>query len=446
MMMPVSNSWYNFLKLGGAKRYLTNISWLMLERFFRMAIVLAVGIYVARYLGPARFGLLSYAVSFVALFSIISILGLNSIIVRELVNKPDDRDILLGTVFILRVLGSLLVLGILAVVIFFTDNNSFTRLLIFIIATGLLFQSFGVIQFYFEAKVLSKYCVFSQFSALTIISIAKLVFIFMELSLVYFAIAAVVESIVLSTGLIIVYTKQKLNILHWVFSLKLAKGLLKNSWLLIFSGVAVSVYMRIDQVMIKQMLNNETVGQYAAAVKLSEACYFIPIIICNSLFPAILNAKNHSTNLYHIRLQKLYSLMTWTALPITLVVTFSANHIVQFLYGAKFLQAGPVLAVHIWASVFIFLGVASGKFLIAENYVKIIFCRTFAGMIVNIIANIILIPKYGANGAAVATLISCSIATFFIAFIPKTRTHAVLMLKAVNLLKVFATDKEGEVR
>jgi O-antigen/teichoic acid export membrane protein len=429
-----NNTWYYFLTLPGFKKYFANISWLTVEKIFRMPIVLIVGIYVARYLGPERFGLLNYAVSFVALFSIITTLGLDAIIVRGLVNEPDEQNKLLGTAFALRVVSSLLMFAVLAVVVLFTNSDSFTNLIILIIAAGLLFQSFNVIQFYFEAKVLSKYYVFSQLAALTIISITKLVFISMKLSLIYFASAIVAESIVLAVGLVIVYTKQKLSLFNWGFSFRLAYELLKDSWPLILSGVAVSIYMKIDQVMLKQMLNSEAVGQYAAAVKLSEAWYFVPIIICNSLFPAILNAKKHSDVLYYARLQKLYDLMLWTAIPITLVITFLASNIIHFVYGAPFSKAGTVLAIHIWASVFVFLGVASGKYLIAENYTRISFFRTFIGMVVNVVANIILIPRYEVNGAAVATVGSYFIATFGIIFIPKTRMQAVLMLKSVNPL------------
>lgn len=439
-MSPAGNKpWNRLLISEGGKRYVANISWLMAGRLCCMAVALAVGVYVARYLGPERFGLLSYVVSFVALFSIATTLGLDSVIVRELVSNPDERNRLLGTAFVLRIVGSFVVLVILAVTVFFTGNDGFTRLLIFIIAAGLLFQSFGVIQFYFEAKVLSKYHAFSQLAALSIISAAKLVFIFMGLPLIYFASATVAESILLSAGLIMVYARQKLSVLAWRFSFTLAKGLLRDSWPLILSGAAVSVYMRIDQVMIKQMLNtNEAVGQYAAAVKLSEVWYFIPMILCNSLFPAIINARNKDSQLYHGRMQKLYGLMLWTALPISLFVTLLASDIIHFLYGPAYSQAGPVLAIYIWQGPFVFLGAASGKFLIAENYTGISFARTFVGMVVNVIANIILIPRYGINGAALATVLSYFVAVFGIVFVRKTRSQVVLMIKSVNPLNIFA--------
>jgi O-antigen/teichoic acid export membrane protein len=417
----------------GFKRYFNNTSWLLAENILRIAIALTVGIYVARYLGPGQFGILSYAMSLVGLFSALSTLGLNSILVRKLINKPQKLNELLGTSFSLRIISSLLVFAVLVAIVLLINNDGITNVIILIIAIGLLFQSTDVIRFYFEAKVLSKYYVFSQFVALMTISIVKLIFIYMKLPLVYFASATIAEGAILALGLVIVYSKQQLNIFDWRFSLTEVYGLLKDSWPLILSGVAVSVYTRIDEVMIKQMLGAESVGQYAAARRLSEAWYFVPMIICTSLFPAILNAKKKDEKLYYARLQMLYDLLVWIAVPFALIVTFAASSIVNLTYGEKFAKAGTVLSIHIWAGVSVFLGVASSQYLIAENYTRISFCRTFIGMIFNVILNIILIPKYSINGAAIATLLSYAIATFSIIFFDAVRSDAYRMAKSLLL-------------
>jgi len=151
------------------------------------------------------------------------------------------------------------------------------------------------------------------------------------------------------------------------FKRETAVSLLKDSWPLILSSMVIAIYMKIDQVMIKEMLDAEAVGNYAAAVRLSEAWYFIPMVISSSLFPAIINAKKISEKLYYDRLQKLYNLMVWMAISIALPMTFLSDWIVNLLYGAKYSEAGDVLMIHIWAGVFVFLGVASGKWFVAEN-------------------------------------------------------------------------------
>lgn len=254
----------------GSKRYFTNTSWLFFERISRMVITLLVGIYVARYLGPSNYGLLSYAQSFVVLFSAIATLGLDSIIVRDLVRNEKKRDELLGATFALKIIGSILLLGVLAVAVRFTTNDSFTNLPIFIIALATIFQSFNAIDFYFQSKVLSKYVVYARTVSMISSAIIKLLLIYLRMELIYFAAVMVVESVILAVGLIAMYIKQKLNIFNWKIKFDLAKRLLKDSWPLILSGVAISIYMRIDQVMIKQMINPGAVGNYAVAVRLSE--------------------------------------------------------------------------------------------------------------------------------------------------------------------------------
>ena len=421
----------------GSKKYFTNTSWLFFERISRMVIILLVGIYVARYLGPSNYGLLSYAQSFVVLFSTIATLGLDNIVIRDLVRNEKKRDELLGVTFVLKVAGSILLLGMLSVIVKFTTNNNFTNLLILVIALAIIFKSFNAIDFYFRSKVLSKYAVYARTTSVVSSAIIKLLLIYFKMGLIYFAAVMVIESIILAIVLIIMYTKQKLNIFDWRIKFDLAKRLLKDSWPLILSGIAISIYMRIDQVMIKEMVDTKGVGNYAVAVRLSGAWYFVPMAITSSVFPAIINAKKISEKLYYARLQKLYDLMTWLAIGIALPITFLANDIIRLLFGIQYQDAAGVLRIYIWAGIFVFLGVVSSQYLIVENYTRISFFRTFVGMLVNVILNIILIPKYGINGAAIATVVSYFLATFFIVFIPKTHKQAVLMLKSVNLFSIF---------
>ena len=426
------------LKLSaGFKKYFLNTSWLFFERIIGMAVSFFVGVYVARYLGPANFGLLSYAGSFAGLFLVVATLGLGSIVVRELVKDEEKRDELLGTTFALKIVGSILVLTIIAIAVRFTNNDNFTNLLIFIIAIGTIFQSFNVIKFYFQSKVLSKYTVYAQVFSTILCSVIKLLLIYFNVGLIYFAMVTLLQSIILASGLVGMYVKQKSSLFKWRIKFDIAKRLLNDSWPLILSGVAISIYMKIDQVMIKNMLDTKAVGNYAVAVRLAEVWYFIPMAITNSLFPAIINAKKISEKLYYERLQKLYDLMTWLAIGIALPIMLLSNNIIKLLFGTQYQEAASVLKIHIWAGIFVFLGVASSQYLLVENYTKISFLRTFIGAIINVILNIILIPRYGINGAAIATLISYFIATFFIVFIPKTSNQAVLMLKSINLFNKY---------
>ena len=426
----------SLLKHKGFIKYFKNTSWVLIEKIIRFTVGLFVGVWVARYLGPERFGLLSYAQSFVGLFTIIASLGLNGIVVRELVKNNNLNDEIIGTAFWLKLIAAFGVLLLLAIAINFTSNDTYTNILIFIIASATIFQSFNVVDFYFQSKVMSKFVVYANIISLFLSSIVKITLILNEAPLVAFAWVILFDSFILACGFIYFYIKKnlKFKIKNLKLKIKTATSLLKDSWPLILSGIAISIYMKIDQVMIKEMMNAEAVGQYAAAVRLSEVWYFIPMVITASLFPAIINAKKKNENLYYLRLQRLYDFMAFMAIAIAVTMTFLSTWITELLYGAQYNQAGSVLVIHIWAGVFVFLGVASAKWFIIENLQMLTLQKTFYGMITNIILNFILIPKYGIQGAAFATLVSQAISAYIVDFFHiKTRKMFYLKSKTIFL-------------
>jgi len=382
------------------------------EQVLRIVAGLLVGIYVARYLGPEQFGVYSYAAAFVVLFGAIARMGLDGIVVRDLVNHSEERDVYLGTAFWLKLIGALLTLGLLAIAVQFTSNDATTNLYIFIIASGLVFQSFEVVDSYFQSKALSKYVSIAKLIQLALSSVLKLYFVFIQADLFWFVLVSLVDQISLALSLAFAYWRQKIGSFFGCFDLGTAKAMFRNCWPLILSGIAITIYIRIDQIMIKEMLGEREVGLYSAAVKLSEAWYFVPVIITSSLFPAIVNAKKISQELYHQRLQWLCTLMAWLAIAVALPMTFLADPVVSLLYGQHYREAGSVLMIHIWGAVFVFLGVSSGVFLTVENYTKKSFYRTALGAISNVLFNFALIPRYGINGAAMATVLSQFIANF----------------------------------
>ena len=402
------------------------------EKILRMFVGLFVGIWVARYLGPEQFGLLSYAQSFVFLFTAIATLGLDGIVVRELVKDESRREELLGTAFGLKFIGAILILPVLWLAVQLTSNDTYTNLLVFIIASATIFQSFNVIDFYYQAKVKSKYVALANSLALAASSAVKIILILTEAPLMAFAVMVTFDAFVLSLGLVFFYkVSSRKKLFSWKFRACTAKRLLKDSWPLILSGLVISVYMKIDQVMIKEMLDSDAVGQYAAAVRLSEAWYFIPMVIANSVFPAIINAKKVSNELYLQRLQRLYTLMVWMAIGIALPMTFLSDWLTTLLYGQEYQEAGIVLMVHIWAGVFVFLGVAFTKYLTSENLVIKSFYRTTFGAVTNVALNFFLIPVYGIVGAAIATLLGQMFANLvYDIFDGELRGHLLIKLNA----------------
>lgn len=394
------------LRSQGFIRYFKNTSWMMLEQLLRIIAGLFVGIWVARYLGPQQFGLFSYAIAFTAIFAGVAKLGLDGIIVRELINHPEKKDLYLGTAFWLKVIGAIIVIGLIAIIVPFTNNDAMTNIFIFIIAGGVVFQSFEVVEFYFQSQVLAKIVSICKIIQLMLSSLIKIYLVISEAELIAFVLITIFDVISLAICYFIAYKLQERGSFYRQFDRSVAKRFIKDSWPLILSSVVVMVYMRIDQVMIKEMLGEYEVGIYSAAVRLSEAFYFIPMLITASIFPAILNARKNNQELYRLRLQRLYTFLAWLAIFFALITTFSSDWIIYVLFGESYKEAGEILTVHVWSSVFIFLGVAFGKYLIAEGLTKVAFQRTLLGAIANVLLNLFLIPVHGILGAAIATLIA----------------------------------------
>lgn len=388
----------------------------------RLVAELLVGIWVARHLGAEQFGVLSYAIAFVAIFSTIARLGIDSIVVRELVIEPSQRNKYLGTAFWLKFGGAFLAITAVALALQLTSSDYTTKLYILIIASGMIFQSFEVVAFYFQSQVQAKCISSGKLMQLLLSSLLKIYLVCIDGDLRWFVLVSLVDQITLAAAYFVIYRHQKLEGFFRRFDYTTAKQFLKDSWPLIFSGFVVMIYMRIDQIMIKEMLGDKEVGIYSVAVRLSEVWYFVPIAITSSLFPSVINAKKLSEELYYARLQRLYSFMVWVAIAVAIPTTFLSDWIVAFLYGSAYLGAGEILKINIWAGVFVFLGVASSAWLTSENLQRLAFYRTLSGAVINVVLNLKLIPIFGIVGAATATVISYMVAGFlFDLFNDKTR-------------------------
>ena len=420
------------------QRILGNTGWLMLDRIIRMGMGVVVGVWVARYLGPSRFGSLNFAISFVALFGTLTTLGLENIVVKEIVLDSSRIPELLGTAFALRVGGSVLapLLAISAVFVVQPHDN-LAILLVSLLSIGLFFQAFDTIDSYFQSQVRSKLTVWSKNSAFLSAAAFRVYLIYRKGPVWTFAAAQVTELALGAFGLVVLYQWTDGRIRQWRFSKRRAVELLKQSWPVILSGMAIMIYMRIDMVMLKVMQGDAAVGIYAAATRVSEVWYFIPSAIVSSVSPAIIRVRDNRA-LYYSRLGRLFSLMSLIAIVIGSIIALMSHWIIHLLYSNAFAAAAPVLAVHIWASVFVFLGLAQAPWDFAENLLKLGFYRTLAGGVSNVLLNLVLVPRYGPLGAAIATVISYAVSGVFAnAFDRRTRSIFFLQLKSILPIKLW---------
>jgi len=384
-----------------------NTGWLLADNILRMGVGLLVSIWVTRYLGPEQFGQLNYAVAFVGLFSTIALLGLDGIVIRNIVRDPDRMDEILGTAFLLKLLAAFVTCGlIMATILFLRSTDHLIRLLVGITSIGLVFQSFGTIDFFFQSQVRSKFSACSKSVAFLTCSTVKIVLIVYHAPLQAFAWVGMVEIIFGSLGLIVAYRSCGNRLTDWRSNIPTAKELLRDSWPLIITEIVITIYMRADKILIGEMAGNSELGIYAVAAMLAEALYFIPLSISSSLFPGIIAAKENNEVLFQDRLQRFYNIMAFSGYAVAVPMTFVASWLVPLLFGPAYVRAANMLVGLAWASLFINLGFARSYYLTAMNWTRLHFITDFLGCVTNILLNIVLIPHYGGMGSVIASVIS----------------------------------------
>lgn len=413
-------------------KYVNNTLWLFAEQVTRMLLTIIVGIWVARYLGPEMFGKYNYALAFITLLAVFSSLGLNVIAIRELVRTPDKSDSIIGTIFYMRFFASIANILVIIVLIILIEKNENVVWLVIILSFRVLFNVFEVIDFYFQAKVNSKYAVKAKTISLLLSNVLKIALILSKSSIIMFAIVEVIESVLISFFLITYYYKYGGKLGKWTFSFGRAKDLIKESWPLIISSFGIIIYQKIDQIMLAKMTNDTEVGIYAVAVKLSEVWIFIPSVITASYFPKIVMSQKLSNDIYLKELQKLYDVMVVIALVITFPIIIFSEQIILLLYGIEFHEAASVLSIHVCGAVFVFMGLARSKWIVNEGLIKSGLVFHLTGAFINVVLNFFLIPIYYSTGAAVATVVSYFFAYYLATiFYKKTQLSAKMMTLAL---------------
>jgi O-antigen/teichoic acid export membrane protein len=390
-----------FLNHAGFQRYGANAAWLLGERILRMFVGLFVGIWIARYLGAEKFGLFNYSQSLVAIFASIANLGIDGILIRQLIMDESQKEALLGTAFVLKFMGGIAVILVLAVVTQFI----YTDTIVLIIASATVFQSFSVIDLYFQSKVLSRYVVYANIISLLISSVIKIILILNKAPLVDFAWMVVFDAMVLSGGLLFFYRQKKLSFRKWRFLRQKAAELLKESWPLILGGMASMINMRMDQVILGNMTNDNVVGNYAAAIKVAELWLLLPVIIGSSIYPAIISAKKISEALYRERVLKTIKYMSFFAIPFALFVSLFSSEIINILYGKQYSESSLYLTLYIWTGLPYVTFFVLSQVCLIEKIIKISTYISVFVIFLNIILNFILIPRYGGIGAVMASFI-----------------------------------------
>lgn len=392
---------------GELRRLIGNTGWQWADNLMRMAVGLVVGVWLARYLGPEQYGLYSYALAFVSIFAVAAALGLDDLIVRDAVSHPQQQRELLGSAAALRLLGGGVTLGgAVAAILVLRPGDRVSHELVAIIAAGALFQSVGVIEFWFHSQLQARLVVLGKCAAFMLTSLARVGLILAGAPLVAFAWVALAEVALGGVGLLAAYRHSGGRIGEWQVSPARIKGLLRDGWPLMAASMVITIYLRIDQVMLGELAGDGEVGIYAVAVRLAEVWYFVPAALYWSLFPGIAAARGNDEGLFFDRLQKFYNVAAAAGYLIALPTALLAHWLVPLLFGGDYAGSGTMLAVLIWGNLFSGLEMARSGFLTAMNWTRLYLVTASLGCLLNIALNWLLIPKFGGMGAAVASVVS----------------------------------------
>jgi O-antigen/teichoic acid export membrane protein len=393
----------------GFQKYFRNTGWMFCGKIVAMLFSFISTIFLVRYLQPEKYGALNYAISFVGLFSFISNLGMQDILYRDLIRYPKKENEYFGTVFLLRTLGSLLSFLMILLSFLFINNSIENVIIILIISFSFFLQPMYLPVYYFQAQARSKIIAINTLIVNFVLSLIKILLVVFNFNLIVISFVFLLEPFLYAVLYGVCYYKDGGRFYKWKFKLSLAFNILSSSWPLMFSSACLFIYSRIDQIMIKFYLNDYWVGIYSVAAQLSEYWYFIPTIIVSAIFPAIVNSKLNNLDIYKKRVRWLLVFMFIISLVFAIFISLLSKSIIVLIYGPNYINSIRSLQIYVWGGIGMSLNVVASQLLITENKTKILFFNNLISMLFNVFLNLILIPRYGINGAAFATLISYSI-------------------------------------
>lgn len=419
-----------------ANKEIKNAGWLIGGRILQMILSLFVGVLTARYLGPGNYGLISYGSAYVSFFSSLCSLGINSVIIKDFVDHPDEQGEAIGSALLMRlvssILSALMIIGIVSIV---DKNEPLTIAVVALCSLGSIFRIFETFNFWFQNQYNSKVTALATLCAYSVTSIYKILLLIIGKDVRWFAFATSVDYIVIAIFLFISYLRYGGTKLK--FSLRKAKSLLSVSYNYILSSIMVSVYGQTDKLMLKQMMNESEVGYYATATAICAMWTFVLQAIIDSLYPSILRLKNESQAAYEKKNRQLYAVVFYVSFFVSLVFVILGRFIISILYGVDYLPAVPVLKTVTWYTAFSYLGVARNAWIVSEGQQKYLKYIYACAAVMNVFLNVLLIPCMGAVGAALASLATELLSSIILPLLIKELSpNAKLMIEAICLRNI----------
>lgn len=410
-----------------------NASWLIGGNIINKIIAFIVGVWTARYLGPSNYGLINYALAYTAFFFSLSTLGINSIIVKEFVDEPAEEGETLGTTMVLQGISSILSVFMIGLIVFLVDFGEILTLVVSLLCSlGLVFQMMDVCKYWFQAKLLSKYCAIATIIAYIISSLYKIILLVNGAKVYWFALATSVDYLCVAIILLWIYKINRGSKLK--FSGEKARKLIKNSYHYILAGLMVAIYAATDRLMLKNMIGEVEVGYYGVAISICNVWVFVLAAIIDSFYPVIMEYNKSDKAEYMKKNCQLYSIVFYASCLVSVLVVIFAEIGIKLLYGEAYLPSVNPLRITTWYVAFSYLGLARNAWVVSENNQKYLTPIYICAAIMNVFLNILLIPQFQASGAAVASLLT-QISTIFIfpLFIKAMRPNVKMMVDSILL-------------
>lgn len=412
--MSLINKIIGKLNLSPTKeKVVRNVVWAVTGKVVTLLGGLLVGIFVARYLGPGQYGLMSYVMSYVALFQVLASFGMDQIEIREESKTPEEKDKIIGTAFGLKLFFAVVTMGLIALTAWLFEADSFTKWMIILYSTSMIMNSFGVIRNYFTSLVWNEYIVKTEISRTLIGAGIKVVLLLLHAPLVWFIVATLFDTVLIAGGYLVSYRSKIDSVRKWQFDKEKATYLIKQSFPLLLSGAAVIVYQKIDQVMIGNIINKEAVGYYSIAGKFLEICIFVPTILTQTITPILVKAREQNEKEYREKAQVFMSITVWGTIIMCLLVSLLAKLLIQFTFGAQYIASVVLLQIMVFKVIGYAHAQITGAMIIVENKQKYVVVRNLIGCFCAIGFNLLMIPSFGAIGAAISSVVTAACTGIF---------------------------------
>lgn len=409
-----------------------NASWIISCKIIQSVLGVVISMLTARYLGPSQFGVINYAAAIVNFFVPIAQLGLTHVIVQEIVNCPESEGKILGTSIGMGLFSSVFcILGVVSFSAVANPGDSETIIVCALYSILLISRTFELIQYWFQAKLMSKYPSVVAVIVFLIISLYKAVILLTKQGIYWFAVSNAIDHLIIGIVLLCIYNSKSNHKL--AFSFEWIKRLWGKSKYFIVSGMMVTIFAQTDKIMLKLMIDDAATGIYSAASACAGMSSFVFAAIIDSMRPTIVGNKNKDCKTYENSVCNLYSIIFWLALIQNVAMTLLAQPIVWVLYGKEFFASVPVLMVVVWHTTFSYIGSVRNVWILAEEKQRYLWIINLSGAIINVVLNLVLIPIMGALGAAIASVVTQFFTNFIIGFIIKPISpNNLLMIRGIN--------------